>query len=59
MMYVPPIVIEEVDDLRAEHKTSRRVEAFEKMADYARIGREFERIVNFKNLAWPVTRRRK
>ena len=59
MMYVPRLVIEEVDDLQAEHHTEKRVDAFEKMADYARVGRELERVVNFKGLRWPMTRGRK
>jgi hypothetical protein len=58
-MYVPSILIDEIEDLQEEHHTIKRSEAFEKMTDYARVGRELERVVNFKNLGWPVTRSRK
>lgn len=58
MLYVPPVIIDEVGDLMAEHNLDRRVEAFEKLADYARLGRETERITQFKGLRWPMTRGR-
>lgn len=57
MMWVPSVVIEELEDLQAEQGLGQRSRAFEKMADYARVGREFERIAMFKS--WPPTRRRR
>jgi hypothetical protein len=58
MMYVPPVVIEELEDLQMEHHEDKRALAFEKMADYARVGRETERLINFKSLGWPLTSRK-
>lgn len=54
MLYVPPVVIDEVGDLMMEHGIMRRVEGFEKLADYARLGRETERLTTFKGLRWPT-----
>lgn len=58
IMYVPHILIEEMDDLRMEHKIDHKVEAFNKLADYARVGREAERLAKFK-FDWPVTKRKR
>lgn len=58
MIYVPNILIEEVEDLRAEHNLNRRTDAMYKLADYARVGREAERLATF-NLKWPVTKRKR
>jgi hypothetical protein len=59
IIYVPSVLMDEVEDLQAEHHIGRRVDALESLANHARIGREMERLVNFKGLVWPVTRRKR
>lgn len=57
MMWVPAVVIAEVRDLQVEHNLAQRTAAFEKMVDYARVGREIERIAQFRT--YPPTKRRR
>lgn len=49
--YVPRIVIEEVVDIREEHKIKTDAEAMREMANYSQVGREVERMMklNFKH----------
>ena len=54
MLYVPPIIIEEVRDLQREQKIENRAEAFRKVVKYARAGRELERIMRF-DFRWRPT----
>jgi len=50
MMYVPPVVIDEIDDLRREDgDIIFGSEAFRKLVSYARVGREVNRL---KRLDW-------
>lgn len=44
MKYVPTVIIEELENIKADHGLEVEVEAFKKMAQYARVGREVERI---------------
>jgi hypothetical protein len=44
MKYVPIIVIEELENIKQDHGLDIEVEAFKKMAQYARVGREVERV---------------
>lgn len=44
MKYVPPVILEELANIKADHGLDIEVEAFKKMAQYARVGREVERI---------------
>lgn len=44
MKYVPPVILEELENIKADHGLDVEVEAFKKMAQYARVGREVERV---------------
>jgi len=43
-IYVPPIVKLEVEDIMREDRIPTRADAFKKMVDYTRAGRELKRI---------------
>jgi len=43
-MYVPSIVIDEIEDIKIEEDIGAGAEAFRKLAKHARIGRELDRI---------------
>ena len=43
-VYVPPSILEEVEDIKREDKLSSRAEAFRMMYKYSRVGREAKRI---------------
>lgn len=44
-MYIPKIVIQELDDMKQEYNLPDRQEALRKMVEHTRVGREVERIV--------------
>ena len=44
MKYVPPIIIDELEAIKASHQLQVEVEAFRKMAQYSQLGREVERL---------------
>lgn len=44
MKYVPPVIIEEMEQIKQEHGLEKEVEAFNKLVKYAQLGREIERI---------------
>jgi hypothetical protein len=44
MKYVPTAIIDELEHIKADHGLSVEVEAFKKMAQYAQVGREVERV---------------
>lgn len=44
MKYVPPVIIEELEAIKADHGLDIEVEAFKKMVGYSRVGREVERL---------------
>lgn len=46
MIYVPKIVLDEIDDLRVEEGFMPNSEAFNKLVKHAEIGREVNRIFN-------------
>ena len=46
MKYVPAIFIDELEDLKQEQDIRSGSEACRKLAKYARVGREVERIKN-------------
>jgi len=45
--YVPPSVIEEVDDIKREDCILSQAEAMKKMVKYCRVGRETKRLYKF------------
>jgi len=49
--YLPKIVIQEIEDLKFEHKITGDSVAMNKMVEYTRVGRELERMMklNFKH----------
>lgn len=55
-MYLPGIIIDEAEDLRKEHGIISKSEAFKKLSDYARVGRELERMIKF-DFSWKPTPR--
>jgi len=46
-MYIPPVVIDEIQDLKREDDIEANVEAFKKMVKYTRVGREVQRLAKF------------
>lgn len=45
VMYVPPAVIVELDDIMRENNVFNRADAFKDLTKYARVGREAERLM--------------
>ena len=48
IMYVPPLVLRELDLISKEDNIMKKSKAFEKMVEHTRIGREIEKINLFK-----------
>ena len=46
-MWLPPVIIDEMDDIKREDDLIKNVEAFNKMVKYCRIGREMKRLTRF------------
>lgn len=44
MMYVPPVIIDEIDDIKREDGIQIGAEAQRKLVKYARVGREVNRL---------------
>lgn len=47
MVYIPTIIIDEIEDIRREDKVNSRVDAFKELVQYARVGREVKRLTDF------------
>ena len=47
MIYLPRVVLEEMMDIKREDNIQSNSEAFRKMTQYTRVGREANRIMNF------------
>jgi hypothetical protein len=45
--YIPPSVIDEVNDIIKEKKLMMQVQGMNEMVKYCRVGREVERLKNF------------
>lgn len=45
-VYVPPVVIEELENIMSEHDLTIKAEGFRKMVKYARVGRKVEARIN-------------
>lgn len=54
--YMPQVIIDELEDLKLEHNIERDHVAMEKLADYARVGREVERLATFNFKHKPTKR---
>ena len=48
MKYIPAVIIDELEDLKLEKGLESDSEAFGEIANYSQVGREVERIKNFK-----------
>ena len=48
MVYVPPEIINELEDLKAEEQIKSNARAFIKAVDYIRVGREVNRVAHLK-----------
>lgn len=46
-MWLPPVIIDEMNDIKREDDLMKNVEAFNKMVKYCRIGREMKRLNRF------------
>ena len=46
MIYLPQVVLDEMVDIKREDNIFSNSEAFKKMIQYARVGREANRIMN-------------
>lgn len=46
MIYVPPLVLLEVEDIRKRDNIDTNAEAFNVFTNYARIGRAVQKIIN-------------
>ena len=44
-LYVPPVLIDEIEDIKREESLVGNSEAMRKVVEHARVGREVERIV--------------
>jgi len=44
VVYIPPVVIDELEDIKREDEIHTGSEAFKKMVKYARVGREVKRM---------------
>ncbi len=44
-MYVPPVVIIEMEDIKREDKLPNNADSFKEMTKYARVGREAKRLM--------------
>lgn len=49
-MYVPPIIIEELNSIMREKDITQKAEAFKKMNEYARLGRYVKESESFNNI---------
>ena len=49
LKYVPRNVLDEIEILKSEEKTSKDVVAFNKMVEHARVGRELEKVYTVWN----------
>jgi hypothetical protein len=45
MIYVPPVIVDEVKSIQSEDNIVSRPEAFRSLAKYARVGRETKRLM--------------
>ena len=45
--YVPPVIIDELDDIKREDNLQSDIEAWQKMTKYTRVGREAKRMFRF------------
>lgn len=45
--YIPPVVLDEIDDIMREDRVYKRADAFKELAKYARVGREMNRIMKW------------
>ena len=45
MLYVPPVVLTEIEDIMREDKLPNRADAFKEMTKYTRVGREARRLM--------------
>jgi hypothetical protein len=46
-IYVPKIILMELEDLKTEHNIPKNSTAFKEIAKYSQAGREAERIIKF------------
>lgn len=44
MVYIPTVIIDEIEDIRREDRIESKSEAFKLMTKYARVGREVNRL---------------
>lgn len=44
MIYVPPVVYTEIQDIKREDNLLKNIEAFNSLVKYARVGREVKRL---------------
>ena len=47
ILWVPPVVIDEINDIIREDDLVSRAEAFRKLVKYTRVGREAKRLTRF------------
>lgn len=59
LKYVPRNVLDEIEILKSEEKTSKDVVAFNKMVEHARVGRELEKVYTVWNPFLKKKRKRK
>ena len=59
MMYVPNVVIEQLEDLKQEENILSRPEAFRSMAKYSEVGREVKRVMKNPFDMYSATKHRK
>ena len=45
MKYIPPVIVDELIDIKREDEVEEDVLAFKKMVEYTRVGREVKRML--------------
>jgi len=59
MIYVPKIMLNEIDDLKTEHKIKENKLAITKIVEYTRVGRQLERMMTLNFKYKPTTNNRR
>ena len=54
MMYVPPVIIEELDNIMASEEITIKADAFRRLGKFARAGREIKQETNLSRAFLPL-----
>lgn len=48
MIYVPPRVVDELEEIKQEDQLTKNAKAFDEMVKYSRVGREAKRLFTLR-----------